>query len=115
LDPPRVGHVDWSQGAAAIIHAACLRQALTAKQIAEATGHCDPENAWVAGLLSPLGWLAVCAVDAERVTACLADPAFAEEPAWTQHRHWGFDQSAIARRLARRWQLPSWLSAVVGH
>src|SRR5439155_1870669 len=37
------------------------------------------------------------------------------EPDAVQTRHWGLTASQIARRLARRWELPPWLAAVVGH
>ena len=43
----------------------------------ERSAACDPEEAWVCGLLAPLGWLAVCAADAATVAACLAEPDFA--------------------------------------
>src|SRR5204863_3201586 len=82
---------------------------------ADCTGHCDPECAWVAGLLAPLGWLAVCAVHPASVALCLDDPNHAVHPAAVEQVHWGFDQAAIARRLARRWRLPGWLAAVAGH
>src|SRR5262249_43822219 len=75
----------------------------------------DPENAWVAGLLAPLGWLAVCVIDPGRAAVCLTDPALPRHPARTQKRHWGADHSAIARRLARHWRLPGWLAGGVGH
>lgn len=94
---------------------ASLRYAATARRLAEQTGRCDPENAWVAGLLAPLGWLAVAAADSAAAAACLDDPAHADRPADAEQRHWGRDQAALARRLARRWRLPDWLAAVAGH
>src|SRR5579875_3569925 len=36
-------------------------------------------------------------------------------PQWRRRRHWGIDQAAIARRLARRWRLPSWAAAAAEH
>src|SRR5439155_541601 len=78
-------------------------------------GRCDPENAWVAGLLTPLGWLAMCATNPTQGANCFAEPTFSRQPVQTQQRLWGFDQAALARRLARRWRLPSWLAVVVGH
>jgi signal transduction histidine kinase len=115
IDQPDVGWVDWQKPELRPIFETCTRYAHVAMRLAETTGRCDPDNAWVAGLLAPLGWLAACAIDGEKSSACLVDPALSEEPGWTQRRHWGFDQSSIARRLARRWQLPAWLAAVVGH
>jgi two-component system NtrC family sensor kinase len=94
---------------------ASLAYAGRARHLAERTGRCDPDNAWAAGLLAPLGWLAVCAVAPEKAAACLADPAHAARPADTEQHHWGHDQAALARRLARRWRLPDWLAAIVGH
>jgi signal transduction histidine kinase len=109
------GFVDWSQPAAAPVYGAALLYARLAHALAERAGRCDPGNAWVAGLLAPLGWLAVCAADTGGAAACLTDPDFARDPAGTQQRRWGLDQAAIARRLCRRWRLPRWLAAVAGH
>jgi signal transduction histidine kinase len=113
LDQP--GFVDWSQPATQPIYHASLAYASLSCRLAECCGRCDPENAWVAGLLAPLGWLAVCATNPTQAADCLAEPTFARRPAQTQQRLWGFDQAALARRLARRWRLPSWLAAIVGH
>jgi signal transduction histidine kinase len=114
LDHSPACFVDWGQGPARVVHQACLATARLACHLASRTGRCDPENAWVAGLLAGLGWLAVCAIDPDRAAACLADPALPRYPARTQKRHWGLDHAAIARRLARRWRLPDWLAGVVG-
>lgn len=110
LDQP-IGFVNWDCPSVQPIYDACLTFAQLARRLAERTGRCDPEAAWTCGLLAPLGWLAMCAVDPEAVAACLADPALRFEPAETQRRHWGIDQAAIARRLARRWRLPPWATA----
>src|SRR5262249_34336686 len=107
--------VDWSQEAVQPIYDACLTFARLTQRLAERTGRCDPEAAWTCGLLAPLGWLAMCAVDPNAVSDCLADPALRSDPAETQRRHWGIDQAAIARRLARRWRLPAWASAAAEH
>src|SRR5262249_46221590 len=96
------------------IYHACLLYARLAERVAELTGRSDPDNAWVAGLLAPLGWLAVCAAHRDSAAACLADPALAHNAVATQERYWGHDQAAIARRLLRRWRLPRWVSIVVG-
>jgi signal transduction histidine kinase len=114
LDQPD-GFVDWNRSAVQPIYDACLTFARLAQRLAERSGQCDPEAAWTCGLLAPLGWLAMCAVDAEAVSACLADPALRCDPAETQRRHWGIDQAAIARRLARRWRLPAWATAAAEH
>lgn len=109
------GFVDWDRSSIQPIYDACLTFAQLAQRLAEQTGRCDPEAAWTCGLLAPLGWLAMCAVDPDAVSACLADPALRSDPAQTQRRHWGIDQAAIARRLARRWRLPAWASAAAEH
>jgi signal transduction histidine kinase len=109
------GFVDWSQPGCSGVYQSCLTYARTAQRLAELSQRGDPHSAWAAGLLAPLGWLAACAVDPAEVTACLADPAFLCDPILTQQQRWGYDQAGIARRLARRWRLPDWLTAVVGH
>jgi signal transduction histidine kinase len=113
LDP--AGHVDWNLPAVAPIYQSCVRYARLAGHFAEKSGCCDPDNAWVAGLLAPLGWLAVCSVDPSAAVACREAPDFASAASAVQRRLWGFDQAGIARRLARRWRLPPWLAAVVGY
>jgi signal transduction histidine kinase len=115
LGKPAAGFVDWDRPEVLPVYRACLEFARHAEQLAGHSGLCDPEEAWIGGLLAPLGWLAVCAADPAAAAACLADPGFAEDPARCQQRLWNLDQSAIARRLARAWQLPAWLAAVVGH
>ena len=90
------------------------RYAAAAAKLAERTGVIDVECAWVCGMLAPLGWLAMAASDSTKVQACLDDPEFLEQPAEVERTHWSLDQDAIARRLARRWDLPKWVSAIVG-
>lgn len=114
LDRPDAAFVDWSQEEVRPIYQAALAYARLARSVAQATNTCDPDSAWAAGLLAPLGWLAVCAVDPESVVACLADMARGEDARGVQRRHWGLEQSALARRLARRWRLPAWLAATSG-
>jgi signal transduction histidine kinase len=114
LDQP-TGFVDWNRPTVQPVYDACLTFAHFARRLAERTDQCDPEAAWACGLLAPLGWLAMCAVDPQAVADCLADPALRADPAETQRRHWGIDQAAIARRLARRWRLPAWVSAAAEH
>ena len=109
------GFVDWYQPAMRPIYHACLLYARLAQRVAEMTGSSDPDNAWVAGLLAPLGWLAVCAANPQSVTACQEDAALAQDSVGTQQRYWGLDQAAIARRLLRSWRVPRWLPLVVGH
>jgi signal transduction histidine kinase len=115
IQPPDPGFVDWAAPAVRPIYHASLTYARLAALLAERTGRCDPDHAWVAGLLAPLGWLAVCAVAPEQAAACLSHPDFARNPGQTQQGLWGIDQAAIARRLAHFWQLPRWLKAILGH
>lgn len=107
--------LDWRHPAILPIYRIALAIAHNARIIAELTGACDENAAWTAGFLTPLGWFAVAAIDPLAVSQVHADPSCFEEPVETQQRHWGLDQAAIARRLARRWQLPDWLRIVVGH
>jgi signal transduction histidine kinase len=115
LDGEARGFVDWSLPAIRPVHEASLACARRARLLAGRTGRCDPEVAWLCGLLAPLGWLALGAVDAPAVAACLADPLLPHDPLAAQQRHWGFDHAALARRLGRQWCLPPWLAAVAGH
>lgn len=107
--------IDWRQPAVLPIYQTALAIAHHARIIANLTRCCDPVAAWTAGMLSPLGWFATAAADPSQIAACLVDPEYFVDPESTQIRHWGYDQSSIARRLARRWQLPDWLRLLVGH
>ncbi len=109
------GFVDWNLPTVQPIYRASLSYAYWASALAERSGRCDPDNAWVAGLLAPLGWLAVAAVAPEQTEAVLGQKEQPNGLARLQARLWGFDQAGIARRLARRWRLPPWLAAIVGH
>jgi signal transduction histidine kinase len=115
LETPGPGWVDWNLSSVQPVYQSALCYAQTAQALAEQTGLCDPENAWVAGLLVPLSWLGVCAVNPDRAAACLADPEFVRQPSETQRRHWGVDAAGLGRRLARRWRLPDWVAAIVGN
>src|SRR5438132_7558949 len=83
------GFVDWYQPALRPIYHACLLYARLAERVAEMTGSSDADNAWVAGLLAPLGWLAVCAAEPRSVTSCQKDATLAQDSVGTQQRHWG--------------------------
>jgi signal transduction histidine kinase len=104
------GHADWSDAGIAPIYHTAIAMASVARRLAETHGGCHPECAWAAGLLSPLGWFAVAAVAPESAIDCLQDEAGDD----AQVSHWGLDAAAIARRLARRWQLPPWLTSLLG-
>jgi signal transduction histidine kinase len=105
----RTGWVNWDEPSVRPVYQAALACARLASHLAEQTDCGDPDNAWVGGLLAPLGWLAACAADPARAAEALE--------AWQRGREVlpGFDPAGVARRLARRWRLPAWLSAVVGY
>ncbi|HEX4590742.1 MAG TPA: HAMP domain-containing sensor histidine kinase, partial [Gemmataceae bacterium] len=86
-----------------------------ARAVAEKGGRLEPDCAAAAGLLAPLGWLALTATKPDAVAACLADDALRHQPDAVQQRYFGSTTAEIARRLARRWELPAWLAAVVGY
>jgi two-component system NtrC family sensor kinase len=115
LDSGGPGFVDWDLPSARPVYQSGVMFARAAHWLAERSGRADPDNAWVAGLLAPLGWLAACAVDLDLVGRCLGDPELASSPHVIEQRFWGLDHSAIARRLSRRWRLPGWMAAVAGH
>jgi len=88
------GFVDWARPDCAVVYRTALRQAHLAEAIAHRVPACDPHRAWVGGLLASLGWMAALAAK------CSCDE---------------FDSPAVARRLCRRWHLPSWLTTIAGH
>jgi two-component system, NtrC family, sensor kinase len=115
LDSSGPGFVDWGLSPAKSVYQSSILYAEAAQWLAERSGRADPDNAWVAGLLAPLGWLAACAIDLDAVGRCLEDPKLAVGAHAAQQRFWGLDHAAISRRLSRRWRLPGWVAAVVGH
>jgi signal transduction histidine kinase len=106
--------VDWSRPEIEPVYRAAIAYAEVAERIAKRIGSVEPACAWIGGLLAPLGWLAMCAVDPDAVSVCLRQPVFAENVFDIQQDAWSIDAAALARRLARRWDLPTWLCAVVG-
>jgi signal transduction histidine kinase len=92
------GSVDWNHPGPARIYRAAHRTAQLACALASHAS-ADSERAWIGGLLAPLGWLAVCAVDPVRVV---------------QQQGSSLDTAAVARRLACAWRLPGWLRPLVG-
>lgn len=110
-----VGVLDWRTPAARQVHASALAIARRAEELARSSEDGEPDAAWSAGLLAPLGWLAVCAVDPSATVRCWSDPHSARDPTASQRHHWGLDQDAIARRLVRDWRLPNWLAGIVGN
>lgn len=115
LAEPQAGVFDSNHPAVRNVLAASRTCARFAETLAEKSGRCDPDCAAAAGLLAPLGWLAAVAVRPDAVAACLGDPDHAGRPDATQQRHWSTTAVEVARRLARRWELPAWLAAIVGY
>ena len=103
---------DWSHPDTGPIRLASVAIAHLAERLAKQIGGCDPACAWAGGLLGPLGWHAVCAVDPDAAGDC---SRAAERGSETQRQLWRFDAQEIGRRLARRWKLPGWLRAIVGY
>lgn len=87
----------------AFVHQVCRKQAQLAEFLATRVGHCDPQRAWIGGLLAPLGWLALSAADADKVDILVRAGNFRS-----------FDSAACARRLNHSWHLPNWLSVLTG-
>jgi signal transduction histidine kinase len=108
------GFVDWNQPGPAAVQRTCYQQASLASRLAAKVG-CAQEQAWMAGFLAPLGWLAVTAAGPRRIQQDLAALAQNSDAAALQQELWGQDHTALARRLARSWRLPAWLSSIVGH
>jgi len=90
------GFVRGSSPALHTLREAALSYAGTAARLAERSGDCAPEHAWVAGLLAPLGWYAVAAVAPDELAACLA-----EHPFWALPCRWWFRS---APEVPARWR-----------
>ena len=56
--------MDWHRPEVWPIYQAGLAYARTASSLAGQMEGCDPQIAWMGGLLAPLGWLAMSAIDA---------------------------------------------------
>lgn len=93
-----------------LITAACRQIAAKAESLAAVSGTCPPEAARLAGLLAPLGWYALAAVDGEVVDACRKHLDFARDPIAVEVEYFGLPVDAITRRLCDRWRLPDWLA-----
>jgi signal transduction histidine kinase len=111
------GWVSWDQAEASPVYRAALTYARLACRLAERTERCPPDRAWVGGLLTPLGHLALSA-------ACFAAGAEDKETRRQGDKETSLSltpcllvslSGQVARRLSRRWRLPPWLAAVAGH
>ncbi len=113
LSEPPGGWAGWDD-ALRPLHEPAWATARLAAVLARRTGRAEPIRAWCAGLLAPLGWLAVGAVAPDLALDAWTDPALGRDPVRTQERHWGASAAGIARRVARQWALPGWLSDTLG-
>ncbi|MFO0964473.1 MAG: hypothetical protein U0793_02635 [Gemmataceae bacterium] len=94
LQPPSVW-VDWSAADAAMPYRGAIYQAALAQRLARETPGCDADRAWVGGLLASLGQFAAYVLHGDSL----------------DHG----EAASLGRRLSRLWDLPDWLSAVIGH
>lgn len=108
-----IGFVDWNQPGAAVIHRVCARTAWLASQLANKFGG-DDRLAWIAGFLSPLGWLALAAADPGKIAFHLEMLRKSDASSW-QHHAWGYDHAGLTRRMCRAWRLPIWCAAIAGN
>jgi two-component system NtrC family sensor kinase len=105
---------DWSNPELEPIYQAAIRHALLAERWARKLGQCDPEAAWLGAWTAALGWLAVAVADPGAAAECWRHPVYTSVFAELQRRLWGLDAGSLARRLARRWGFPPWLSVLAG-
>jgi two-component system, NtrC family, sensor kinase len=108
-----IGFLDWNQPGAALIQRVCCRTGWLASQLANKVG-VEDRLAWIAGYLSPLGWLALAAADPSKISFHLEVLSKSDVASWQQHA-WGHDHTALTRRMCRAWRLPAWCAAIVGN
>jgi signal transduction histidine kinase len=111
----RTGFASWSQPTIQPIYQASLTYARVAFALAQHSKRCNPEVAWICGLLAPLGWQTLAAIDPTMVAECLEECRQSDQPHEVQRRFFELDAAALARRVNQRWRLPGWLGAVTGH
>ncbi len=108
------GFINWSVSSNQGVYRLCYRQAVLAEQLAVNAG-VDERLAWTSAFLAPLGWLGMSAtlsgLAGDGINSSDRDN---ESPRWRRER-WGTDHDTIARRLARSWRFPVWLSTLVGN
>jgi len=114
LKRPACGIIPWQSHAWKQLWHWALRAAQLAAAAARASRLVSPSQAYYAALLAPLGWYAVAVIDPLALGDVLHDPLARQSSRQRQQATWGMDHAAIARRLAVRWNLPQWLTQVVG-
>ncbi len=108
------GFVDWSTVDAARVYRSCYCQATLAEQLA-AKVCVDPQLAWTGAFLASLGWLSMTATSPGLVADWLNTLEQNSDTSGWQRELWGADHDTIARRFARSWRFPRWLSTLVGN
>ena len=91
------------------------RAAEIASAIADETRLVPARTAATVTRIAPIGWYAVASVNPFDAADPFAEPRFSKQPSAVQQEVWGFDQAAIARRLAARWRLPTWAATTIGN
>ena len=114
LQRPACGIIPWQSRAWKQLWRWALQAARLAVTAARQSRLVSPSQAYYAALLAPLGWYAVAVIDPLALGDVLHDPLARQSSRQRQHATWGMDHAAIARRLAARWNLPHWLTQVVG-
>jgi two-component system NtrC family sensor kinase len=114
LQRPACGLLPWSSHAWQRLWQWACQAARQAAAAARQSRRVPPSQAYFAAFLAPLGWYAVAAVDPLALGDVLHDPQARQASRPRQQATWGLDHAAIARRLALRWNLPPWLSEIVG-
>jgi hypothetical protein len=69
------GWLDWADPVCAPVYRMSRMLAATSRALVVRARRGNPDQAWAAGLLAPLGWMAALVFAPRRVTACLADAA----------------------------------------
>lgn len=105
------GYVDWNCAAPSQLLRSAHRIAELAETLARHTGAADPAIAWSAGMLAPLGWFGLAAVDAEFLSLkhvqLFRPTEDADEAAW--------NPLPLTRRLARHWHLPAAVRTTISY
>ncbi|MCS7022260.1 MAG: ATP-binding protein [Gemmataceae bacterium] len=114
LQRPARGVIPWTSHFWNRLWQWALQAARQATGLADRCRLAHPVQAYFAALLAPLGWYAVATIDVHALGDVLCDPKARSAPRRRQRLTWGADHTIIARRLALRWRLPSWLASVCG-
>lgn len=114
LQRPACGVLPWSSHAWKRLWQWACQAAGYAAAAARQSRRVIASQAYFAALLAPLGWYAVATIDPLALGDVLHDPQARYAPRLRQQVTWGLDHAAIARRLAIRWNLPAWLTQLVG-